>query len=195
MKVYHYHSETGEFLGEGVARRDPLDGGRYLVPGYATDQAPPKAGAGQVAVHTGGEWQVLQDNRGAVYWTPEGARVEIEAIGDAVPPDAMDAPPKPSATDPGKADLSPVQFAYLLAKTGFGDIWQAMENQAKAGGDLETYASLRAERARSRFNLERTLGMVAAFRDLSNAVSDADLSNEAVRAAWREATQFKGTAG
>lgn len=93
MRIFHYHVDTGEFVGQGVARPDPLEAGRYLVPRHATTKAPPKSGANEVAVYQSGGWSLVPDHRGAVYWTADGARAEVEGIGETVPVDALDAPP------------------------------------------------------------------------------------------------------
>lgn len=91
------------------------------------------------------------------------------------------------------ADLSPPQFEYLLARTGFGDVWDAMAAQAKASGDLATFAALKAERSRSRFVLDIVISQIAAFRSiLPPEAEGVDLSESAVRAAWAEAEQYGG---
>lgn len=55
MQIYHYHPETGEYLGDGLADPSPLEPGKYLVPAHATTSAPPTAMAGKVRVWRG-EW-------------------------------------------------------------------------------------------------------------------------------------------
>lgn len=54
--VYHYDEKTGEYLGDGIARQDPMEPGRWLVPAWATDIAPPEAQAEKVRCFDGAAW-------------------------------------------------------------------------------------------------------------------------------------------
>ena len=124
-------------------------------------------------------------------------------------PDAVEVPERPGpgwvwrngewideTPPPPPPSLSPPQFEYLLAVSGFGDVWEAVQAGAKASGDMQTYATLRAERARSRYELDRTLGMIAALdRVIAAAAPDADVSEATITAAWMQAAEFKGAAG
>ena len=58
MKIYHYHIETGAFLGEGVADQSPLEPGVWLIPAQATIQRPPDIEEGEHAIWTGERWEV-----------------------------------------------------------------------------------------------------------------------------------------
>ncbi|MGE5553289.1 MAG: tail fiber assembly protein [Betaproteobacteria bacterium] len=58
-RIYHYHPETGEYLGESEARESPLEPGVFLLPAHATFEAPPEAGPGQVAVFNAGVWHLM----------------------------------------------------------------------------------------------------------------------------------------
>lgn len=69
MQIYHYHPETGEYLGEGTADESPLEPGVYLVPANATTTAPPTAMTGKVRVWRG-EWQ-FEDVQAEVPLDPE----------------------------------------------------------------------------------------------------------------------------
>lgn len=40
MKIYHYNSTTLEYVGEGLADKDPLDSNNWLVPANATTTEP-----------------------------------------------------------------------------------------------------------------------------------------------------------
>ena len=99
----------------------------------------------------------------------------------------------PDAAPVADADrvLSASQFAYLLALTGFDEVWDALEAAAK-DADRAQYASLRAERARGSFRLSVTLGVVAKFRAMAAQIAPGvDLSEAAIRAAWGQAEAYQ----
>jgi len=125
---------------------------------------------------------------GALYLMGEGWPGQVRTTkGFETPP-----PPPPSDAD---RILSPPQFAFLLALTGFDEVWDALEAAVKVT-DRVQYAALRAERARSRFRLDDTLGIVAKFRKIAAQIApDVDLSETAIRAAWEQAEGFVGGAG
>jgi hypothetical protein len=56
MKVYHYDEKTGELLGDGDARPDPMEPGRWLIPAFATTVAPPEAQEGKMRCFDGSAW-------------------------------------------------------------------------------------------------------------------------------------------
>lgn len=58
MKIYHYHSDTGVFLGEGNADESPLEPGVWLVPAYATPIEPPHVESGYYCVYNGHGWEL-----------------------------------------------------------------------------------------------------------------------------------------
>lgn len=72
MNIYHYHHETGAYLGVGRADVDPLVAGSWLVPAYATPISPPSIIEGEAAVFAGAEWQVVEDHRDRALYTPLG---------------------------------------------------------------------------------------------------------------------------
>ncbi|ARU25317.1 phage tail protein [Ralstonia pseudosolanacearum] len=80
--VYHYHPTTGEYAGSSPADHTPLEPGVVLIPAYATTQAPPAAGAREVAVFRDGNWNVEADWRGvSLFSTADGAPVSVAEIG------------------------------------------------------------------------------------------------------------------
>ncbi len=94
---------------------------------------------------------------------------------------------------PAPAVLDPAQFEFLLALTGFGDVWDGLEQAAKDGGDMVTFAALRAERRRKSFLQARTLAVVAQFRAQAAQIAPGvDLSDDAINAAWTQAEQWGG---
>lgn len=82
MKIYHYHPDTGEFVGASEARKDPLEKDRYLIPANATEVAPPDVGKNQVAAFIDGAWQITEDRRGdVVYNKADTSKWTVEDIG------------------------------------------------------------------------------------------------------------------
>lgn len=97
-KIYNYHPETGELVGQGDADESPLEPGVFLIPAHAAEDAPPAFDAkAQQCVREAGAW-VLRD----------------------IPP-----PPKPKEPTPEeikeaenaaiKAKLSEIDFASIRA--------------------------------------------------------------------------------
>ena len=58
MNIFHYHSDTGEYLGQGKADKSPLEPGVWLIPAHATAAQPPTASADQRAVFVNDSWQL-----------------------------------------------------------------------------------------------------------------------------------------
>lgn len=59
MIVYHYDPTTGVSTGfSSEADESPLEPGVFMIPAYATEQQPPEAAEGQVAVFLGDMWQL-----------------------------------------------------------------------------------------------------------------------------------------
>lgn len=56
MKIYHYHSETLEYVGEGQADESPLESGVWLIPAHATKAVPPSPVEGKTRHFEGGAW-------------------------------------------------------------------------------------------------------------------------------------------
>lgn len=131
------------------------------------------------ATHTGG---------GDVYLEPGSAQHVAALAGDYGTVGAYQA----RGGEPAAPDLNAAQFEYLLANTGFGDVWDALEADAK-GGDRRQFAALRAERKRRTFKYDRVLQVVARFRDVAAQIAPGvDLSDSAIHAAWLEAENWGG---
>ena len=80
--VYNYDPATGEFTSTALADASPLEPGKFLLPANATLQAPPQAGAHQVAVFDGKAWTLRKDLRNAeLYSTQTGERITVSDIG------------------------------------------------------------------------------------------------------------------
>jgi len=58
MDIFHYHPDTGIYLGQDKADESPLEPGVWLVPAHATELKPPQPGEGEEIVWTGEAWDV-----------------------------------------------------------------------------------------------------------------------------------------
>lgn len=56
MNIFHYHPDTGEYLGQGTADESPLEPGVWLIPAHATEIHPPAANDGEQAIWANGSW-------------------------------------------------------------------------------------------------------------------------------------------
>ncbi|MCX2891711.1 tail fiber assembly protein [Pseudomonas sp. DCB_BI] len=93
-KIYNYHGVTREYIGESVADADPLDVGAWLIPGNACLDSPPASKKGHVVRRSDDGWEVVEDNRGAIYSTEDGA---VSALNDLGPiPDGYTSKQPPS---------------------------------------------------------------------------------------------------
>ncbi|MGO0632201.1 hypothetical protein ACTORR_19620 [Pseudomonas sp. SAR267] len=82
LTIYHAHPVTGEFIGVGEARIDPLDDTFLLIPAHACQVKPPEVSAQQAAVLADGEWSVKPDYRGLIYSTSTGEAHQYHDIGE-----------------------------------------------------------------------------------------------------------------
>ncbi|WZL14750.1 tail fiber assembly [Vibrio phage vB_VpaM_XM1] len=103
MKIYHYHHETKEYLGEGLADKDPMVAGNWLIPAYATSTKPPQTDKNQTAIFDGEEWSVVADYRGFEYWMPNGDSNVINELGVEPPNFYLESKPDPEP--PTKEEL------------------------------------------------------------------------------------------
>ncbi|MFZ9654663.1 MAG: hypothetical protein ACO29V_03405 [Limnohabitans sp.] len=56
MQIYHYHPQTGIYLGQGQADESPLEPGVFLLPASSTEIAPPNPDQDTIPAWTGDEW-------------------------------------------------------------------------------------------------------------------------------------------
>lgn len=92
MNIYHY-DETGEYKGTAVARQDPLDSSRYLIPRNATTIAPPAAEEGKALVFSGSAWGLREDHRGKLVYNEENRTgVMVFSLGPVPSGFVLDAP-------------------------------------------------------------------------------------------------------
>jgi len=72
-KIYNYHPDTKEYIGESVPRKDPKDSENYLIPAYAVEEAPPLPISGKTRIYGNGRWSYVEDNRGKTAWKTDGS--------------------------------------------------------------------------------------------------------------------------
>ena len=94
MKIHHYNAETGEFISEGKAENDPLQG-LPMMPANAVAVAPPVTGANQAAKWSGAGWEAVPDHRGEFGYDAAGQRQEITEI-NIIPDVTWTATPPPA---------------------------------------------------------------------------------------------------
>jgi len=94
MKIYNYKQDTNEFLGESMARPNPLEPGNYLIPRNATTVAPKtKPGKNEVLVFENNNWVIKEDYRGTVVYNAEFREGKtIDEIGPFPKGFILDAP-------------------------------------------------------------------------------------------------------
>lgn len=73
MKIYHYHPETGKYLGQGEADNDPLIEGNWLIPAHATNIAPPQSSEKQYTAFIDGDWRLIDFPQPVLEPEPEPA--------------------------------------------------------------------------------------------------------------------------
>lgn len=99
--VHRFSPETGEYLGPvalDASDLSPREPGVFLIPSNCTENAPPEAPAGTVAIRSGDAWEVTEDHRGEVVYV-DGIATQIAELGP--PPEGAAAEPPP----PPEADL------------------------------------------------------------------------------------------
>ncbi len=89
--------------------------------------------------------------------------------------------------------LTPRQFEWMLAYYDLENVWNAVKTGNKPTqqnpGNRKVYANIRANEKAQFYVLNDTLAFLAQVRDLPQiANSGLDLSDEAIRYAWRHAT-------
>ena len=84
MNIYHY-DKIGVYQGTTVARQDPLEPGRYLVPRNATTVAPPAEESGKARVFNGTAWVQREDHRGKLAYNEDNRSGVIIAELGPVP--------------------------------------------------------------------------------------------------------------
>lgn len=153
--ITHYSPRTGEGIRESAAGLSSLDGLPEIL-GFSTDKVKPETGAHECAVfrdeigtvpydHAHGDWVVVADYRGHVYWTAEREKVEITELGVVPPPGALSEDPGPTLAKV-KADK-----IALLTKRCADEITAGFTSDAL--GAVHSYPSLLTDQ----FNLSTSV--------------------------------------
>lgn len=93
MNINHYDKKTGEYISSSIARPDPRDEGKFLLPAAATKKPIPAVLNNQAAFFIGGEWVIKQDFRGVRYWIKNNNGIKISNVDITVPVYATTTPP------------------------------------------------------------------------------------------------------
>ena len=96
ITVYSYDA-LGVYVGETIAREDPLAPGTYIMPGKTTTAPPPAVGANEAAVWNGTVWSIQTDARGTWYNIYNQAPTHIFDVGEPAPADATRIAPPPQS--------------------------------------------------------------------------------------------------
>lgn len=82
MLIYHYHSETGAFLGQGEADKNPRERGKFIVPAFATTLPPPAPADGKIRVFRNGAWGYVREDSIESDPQPDASTPTIDDIAD-----------------------------------------------------------------------------------------------------------------
>ncbi|MXN77205.1 tail assembly chaperone [Burkholderia sp. 4701] len=97
MLIHHYSHPTGEYLSSSQPDADPRNPERWLVPSWATLDAPPPRTPTTWPFYRDGAWALLPDFRGRVcYRTDTGEPVEITVAGTTPDDLGLTTEPRPS---------------------------------------------------------------------------------------------------
>jgi len=119
-------------------------------------------------------------------WARDWPWVTTQGIGWTFDGKNFTAPAPEPETAP---NLTPARFEWLLAFTGLGDVWDALEGALKST-DRAQFALVKSQRAKTTFNQAATLALVAQFRPVAAKLApDVDLSDRAIIAAWAQAAE------
>jgi len=84
MKIYNYDRDTKEYTDESIARENPLEKGKYLVPANATslEVLPAKDGFAVCFNKALEKWEYMEDNRGqGVYAISDKKSTTVDYMG------------------------------------------------------------------------------------------------------------------
>lgn len=151
MKIYHYHPETKEYLGDGLADKDPMVDDSWLIPAHATSTKPPQTEKNQSAVFDEKEWSVVSDYRGFEYWMPNGEHHVINELG--IEPPKGHLTEKPDPAPPTQEELRQIAerkrvMAYADPITGSDKLFMEAIRKSAAGDEKGAFEAEKAGIAR-----------------------------------------------
>lgn len=161
MNIYHYHPVTKEYLGKGLADKDPMVKGNWLIPAHATEVEPPELKEKQAAVFCDGQWQIVNDHRGFEYWLQNGEHHVINDLGAELPEEYLTEKPKPEPLSEDQlkriAEIERVA-AYADPNNGSDKLFMEAIRKRAAGDEqgaleAERAAILRVEQIKQEFPL------------------------------------------
>lgn len=98
MLIHLYDRQSGAYTNSVMADEDPMRPGRWLIPGFATETAPPERNGTTWPFWQAGKWTLLPDYRGrALYRTDTGEPAQLTVAG--VTPDQVNLTAKPRPSD------------------------------------------------------------------------------------------------
>lgn len=138
--LYHYAPQSGEYLGQSEARKDPR-AGQARIPANATLIALPEEvlEETQVFVFKNEAWEVLEDHRGEVFYDENGEAFEITYLGQEI--SESWSTEKPPISDEEILTGIKAQAAYRIAESGHD--WMAAREVgggAAIPDSVKTYA-------------------------------------------------------
>lgn len=133
--IYHFDPKSGEYIGDGVADASPLEPGVWLIPAYATSDAPPQIEAGHRPVWTGEAWEQRIDLRGTPIWLADGSATVVSFLGP-LPAGATTEPPASASPEQREA-----QRQAILAATDWTQLADTLLDNPTLKAAWATYRS------------------------------------------------------
>lgn len=93
MEVWAFDGVTHVFSWPVICQPDPQVPGEFIKPEFYLTVKPPPTGPNEVAVAQDGDWVVMPDFTGQVFYDANGVEHVIEEIGQSPNPEWTDTPP------------------------------------------------------------------------------------------------------
>ncbi|KUZ83265.1 tail fiber assembly protein [Burkholderia ubonensis] len=146
MLIHHYSQSTGEYLSSSQADADPRNDQRWLIPAWATLDAPPPRTPTTWPFYRDNGWSLLPDFRGRVcYRTDTGEPVEITVAGKTPDDLGLTIEPRPSPRHTwidGAWTVPPELIEQEKRAAAMAEFEQRLETARKANaGKADAYAA------------------------------------------------------